>query len=52
LIATTAGGVVIDLFSGVAPEVVKPEEHLVTTAVLAGLIYYALRVKSGCRYST
>jgi uncharacterized membrane protein YeiH len=46
LIATTAGGVVIDLFSGLTPEVVKPAEHLVTTAVLASLIY-ALLVRSG-----
>src|SRR6267142_2472607 len=33
LIATTAGGVFIDLFSGVTPEIVRPSEHLVTTAV-------------------
>jgi uncharacterized membrane protein YeiH len=46
LIATTAGGVVIDLFSGVTPEVVKPAEHLVTAAVLASLVY-ALLVRSG-----
>jgi uncharacterized membrane protein YeiH len=46
LIATTAGGVVIDLFSGLTPEVVKPAEQLVTTAVLASLVY-AVLVKSG-----
>jgi uncharacterized membrane protein YeiH len=46
LIATTAGGVVIDLFSGVTPEVVKPAEQLVTTAVIAALVY-ALLVRSG-----
>ncbi len=40
--ATTAGGVVIDLFSGVTPEIVIPSEQLVTTAVLASGIYSAL----------
>jgi uncharacterized membrane protein YeiH len=39
LIATTAGGVLIDLFSGVTPEVVRPSEQLVTTAVLASTVY-------------
>jgi uncharacterized membrane protein YeiH len=39
VLATTAGGVLIDLFSGVTPEVVMPAEHIVTTAVLASLIY-------------
>jgi uncharacterized membrane protein YeiH len=39
VLATTAGGVLIDLFSGVTPEVVMPAEHVVTTAVLASLIY-------------
>ena len=39
LLATTAGGVMIDLFSGITPEVVRPTEHIVTTAVLAGGIY-------------
>lgn len=39
LIATTAGGVFIDLFSGVTPEIVKPAEQLVTTAVLASSVY-------------
>ena len=39
LIATTAGGVLIDLFSNVTPEIVRPSEHLVTTAVLASSIY-------------
>lgn len=42
LIATTAGGVFIDLFSGITPEVVRPSEQLVTTAVLAGSIYAGL----------
>jgi uncharacterized membrane protein YeiH len=44
LIATTAGGVFIDLFSGVTPEVVRPSEHIVTTAVLAGTVYSVLGV--------
>jgi len=39
LIATTAGGVLIDLFSNVTPEVVMPAEHVVTTAVIASLLY-------------
>ena len=39
LLATTAGGVLIDLFSGVTPDVVRPSEHVVTTAVLASTIY-------------
>jgi uncharacterized membrane protein YeiH len=49
LIATTAGGVVIDLFSGLTPEVVKPAEQLVTTAVLASLVY-AVLVTSGLNF--
>jgi uncharacterized membrane protein YeiH len=39
LIATTAGGVLIDLFSGVTPEIVRPSEQLVSTAVLASTVY-------------
>jgi uncharacterized membrane protein YeiH len=39
LIATTAGGVLIDLFSGVTPEIVRPSEHIVTAAVLASGVY-------------
>jgi len=39
LVATTAGGVFIDLFSGVTPEIVRPSEHLVTSAVIASLVY-------------
>jgi len=39
VIATTAGGVFIDLFSRVTPDVVMPKEHVVTTAVLASLTY-------------
>ena len=44
LIATTAGGVFIDLFSGVTPEIVRPSEQLVTTAVLAGTVYSVIAV--------
>ena len=39
VIATTAGGVFIDLFSGVTPEIVRPAQHLLTTAVLASAVY-------------
>ncbi len=48
LAATTAGGVLIDLFSGVTPEITRPSEHLVTTAVLASSVYtlIALRMQS------
>jgi uncharacterized membrane protein YeiH len=42
MIATTAGGVFIDLFSGVTPEIVRPSEHIVTTAVLASAVYVLL----------
>ena len=44
LIATTAGGVLIDVFSGVTPEIVRPSEHLVTTAVLASTVYTLIAV--------
>jgi uncharacterized membrane protein YeiH len=44
LIATTAGGVFIDLFSGVTPEIVRPSEQLVTTAVLASTVYTVIAV--------
>lgn len=44
LIATTAGGVFIDLFSGVTPEIVRPAEQLVTTAVLASTVYTLIAV--------
>src|SRR5271168_296391 len=44
LIATTAGGVFIDLFSGVTPEIVRPSEQLVTTAVLASTVYTLIAV--------
>jgi uncharacterized membrane protein YeiH len=42
VIATTAGGVMIDLFSNVTPEVVMPSEYLVVAAVLASLTYGGL----------
>ncbi len=46
LIATTAGGVLIDLFSGVTPEIVRPSEHLVTAAVLASTVYTVVAVSN------
>jgi len=42
LLATTAGGVLIDLFSAVTPEVIMPSEHIVTSAVIAGGVYAAI----------
>ena len=42
VIATTAGGVVIDLICGVTPEIVERAEHLVTTAILAATVYAVL----------
>ena len=42
VIATNAGGVLIDLFSGVVPDIVKPSEQLVTASVLAGAVYTLL----------
>lgn len=45
LIATTAGGVLIDLFSGVTPEIVMPCEQLVTTAVLSATVYAVIAVQ-------
>jgi uncharacterized membrane protein YeiH len=44
LIATTAGGVFIDLFSGVTPEIIRPCEQLVTTAVIASGIFTVIAV--------
>ena len=43
--ATTAGGVLIDLFSGVTPEITRPSEHLVTTAVIASSIYTLIAIQ-------
>jgi uncharacterized membrane protein YeiH len=42
VIATNAGGVLIDLFSGVVPDIVKPSEQLFTASVLAGAVYTLL----------
>jgi uncharacterized membrane protein YeiH len=36
--------VLIDLFSGVTPEIVRPSEQLVTTAVLASTVYTVIAV--------
>jgi uncharacterized membrane protein YeiH len=44
LIATTAGGVFIDVLSGVTPEILKPSEHVVTTAIIAGGVYSLIAV--------
>jgi len=44
VIATTAGGVLIDVFSGVTPEILTPSEQLVTAAVLASTVYTMLAV--------
>jgi uncharacterized membrane protein YeiH len=42
VIATNAGGVLIDIFSGVTPDIVKPSEQLFTASVLAGTVYTGL----------
>jgi uncharacterized membrane protein YeiH len=42
LIATTAGGVFIDVCSDVTPEILRPSQHIVTTAVLASTVYILL----------
>jgi uncharacterized membrane protein YeiH len=44
LIATTAGGVLIDLFSGVTPEIVQPCEQLISSALIASTVYTVLAV--------
>ncbi len=49
LLATTAGGVLIDLFSGVTPEVVRPNEHIITTAVLASATYVGIAMLANGR---
>jgi uncharacterized membrane protein YeiH len=51
LAATTAGGVLIDLFSGVTPEIVRPSEHIVTTAVLASTVYTLIALYLKARLS-
>jgi uncharacterized membrane protein YeiH len=52
LAATTAGGVFIDLFSGVTPIVVRADEQHATTAVLAATVYslIALHFKSSTSF--
>ena len=42
LISTTAGGVFIDVCSDVTPEILRPCEHVLTTAVLASTTYVLL----------
>jgi uncharacterized membrane protein YeiH len=42
LIATTAGGVIIDLFAGITPVLVKPDNQHIATAVLASSTYILL----------
>jgi uncharacterized membrane protein YeiH len=45
VVATTGGGVFIDLFSKVTPEIVKPSEHIVTTAIIASGVYTAIAMR-------
>jgi uncharacterized membrane protein YeiH len=45
VVATNAGGVLIDLFSGVTPELVRPSQQLVTASVLAATVYTLLAVQ-------
>lgn len=47
LLATTAGGVFIDLFAGITPEIVVASEHIGTTAVIAAGMYSAVALLSG-----
>lgn len=42
LISTTAGGIFIDVCSDVTPEILRPCEHVLTTAVLAATTYVLL----------
>ena len=51
LISTVSGGVLIDLFSGVTPEVVRPWEQGVTTAVLASSVYSVTAVLTAGRFN-
>jgi uncharacterized membrane protein YeiH len=46
VIATTAGGVLIDVFSGVTPEIVRPAEHLITAAMLAAGVYAVVAMRA------
>lgn len=45
LAATTAGGVLIDLFSGITPIIVRPDEQHATTAVLASTVYALIALR-------
>jgi uncharacterized membrane protein YeiH len=49
IITTAGGGVIVDLFSGVTPELVRRAYHMVTTAILAAGVYavIALETKGG-----
>lgn len=49
VIATTAGGVLIDLISDVTPEIVQRAEHLVVTAIVAAGVYALLAMTVGKR---
>ena len=51
VIATTAGGVFIDVCSGVTPEILRPAQHLLTTAVLASSVYAGVAVLAPGRLS-
>jgi|SRR6185437_3810144 len=51
VISTTAGGVMIDLFSGVTPELVKPQQQGVTAAVLAAGVYTVIAMHYKTRES-
>jgi uncharacterized membrane protein YeiH len=51
LIATTAGGVFIDIFSGVTPEIVRPAQQLVTAALIASTVYTLIAVQMKDRQS-
>jgi uncharacterized membrane protein YeiH len=44
LIATTAGGVLIDLFSRVTPDIVMPNQQVVSTAIIAGGVYSLIAI--------
>jgi uncharacterized membrane protein YeiH len=44
VIATTSGGVFIDVFSRVTPEILLPSQHIITTAIIAGGVYSLLGI--------
>jgi uncharacterized membrane protein YeiH len=52
VVATNSGGVLIDLFSGITPEIVRPSQQLVTASVLAGTVYSVLAVLAKGRLIT